>query len=445
MNLKIEKTSIKLGLSYVAIVAVIIGAGVFTIKQTRELADLSEKLYIHTVLISNSVRDIQTHIIAMHRGMKDVALAVDMEQMEQAKAVVDMYEQEIIASFRVLDKRFLGDKARIDKTLITFKGWKSIRKEVISFMEVGKRDEAAAITKGKGADYVKGLDDEIKYLTTFINDKSIEFRKSVKKKVSSVFIWGIVITIVSCVIALFIAVLLGRIISTPLKIATAKMGLSDCMRGEQDLLTLGKNTVSFLSKYLGAQMASLYLVDESGESLALSGSYSFNKRKCPNERIKMGEGLAGQAALEKSILSVNDVPGDYLKISSTLGDAAPCNIFVMPLIYEDKLVGVVEFASFKKFTETKMDFWDNVSESVAIAFYSAQSRRKMLGLFEESQQQSEELEAQAEELQSQQGKLEISNEELEQQSEELRTSNEELEEKTEALERQKAEIERRKG
>ncbi len=219
--------------------------------------------------------------------------------------------------------------------------------------------------------------------------------------------------------------------------------LAERMRGEPDIPALARNVVTYLAKYLGAQMASLYLADKTGESLVLTGIYAFNKRKSLNERIKVGEGLAGQAAVEKSIISVTDVPNDYVRISSTLGDSAPRNILAAPCVYEGKLMGVFEFASFKEFSDTEIDFLNDVTESVAIVFSSARSRQEVQELLEETQRQSEELVAQTEELQSQQEELKASNEELEQQSEELRASNEELEEKTEALEQQKAEIEKR--
>ncbi len=229
------------------------------------------------------------------------------------------------------------------------------------------------------------------------------------------------------------------------------------MRGGQDISVLAQNIVTFLAKYLNAQMASLYLADKTQESLILTGGYAFNKRKSLNECIKVGEGLAGQAAREKSSISVTDLPADYLRISSTLGDSAPCNILAVPLVYADKLAGVIEFASFREFSDNEMAFVDDVAEGIAIAFNTAQRRQEVQRLLTHTQQQSDELESRATALQSQQEELRSSNEELEQQSEELRVSNEELEhqgeelrvsneeleEKTQALEQQKAEIEKR--
>ncbi len=232
-------------------------------------------------------------------------------------------------------------------------------------------------------------------------------------------------------------------LSKSLWLTSGSSELAAQMRGERDIAVLAQDVVGYLAKYLGAQMASLYLADDAGESLILVGSYAFGKGTRLDARIELGEGLAGQAALEKRVISVTEVPEDYARINSTLGDSAPCNILAAPFVHEGSLMGVLEFASFREFSDTKMAFLGSATESVAIAFNSARVRQKTQELLEETQRQSEELAAQAEVLQSQQEELKGTNEELEQQSEELQASNEELEEKTNALERQKAKIEER--
>lgn len=220
--------------------------------------------------------------------------------------------------------------------------------------------------------------------------------------------------------------------------------LANEMRGETDTSVLAKKTVTFLTKYLSAQMASMYLLDEQKESLELCASYAFSKRKRLNSKILIGQGLAGQAALEKNLISVSDVPDDYLPIESTLGHATPSSILAVPLLFQGELVGILEFASFKQFSAIEIEFIEEVVESIAIAVNNAQSRSEIQLLLEKSQAQAEELESQTEELESQQQELRASNEELEQQSEELKASNEELEEKSEALELQKSQLDERR-
>ncbi|MCI5151023.1 MAG: HAMP domain-containing protein, partial [Candidatus Electrothrix sp. MAN1_4] len=223
--------------------------------------------------------------------------------------------------------------------------------------------------------------------------------------------------------------------------------LSDQMRGEQDILTLSSHIIRQLAQFLHARMASLYLVDSKGDTMTLKGSYAFHKRKGLNSRIQIGQGIAGQAALEKNMISVTDLPEDYVRINSTLGEAAPCNILAVPFLHEKKVLGVFEFASFTEFSDQQMDFLKNVTEQIAVAFRSAQSKQEVQQLLEETRQQAEELKQQSEELtatneelESQTTALKKFQHELETQQEELKETNAALEEKSEALMMEKKKI-----
>ncbi len=200
---------------------------------------------------------------------------------------------------------------------------------------------------------------------------------------------------------------------------TGATELADRTRGEKDILSLSRSVVTFLAEYLGAQMATLFLVDETGESLNLTASYAFNRRRSLNERIRVGEGLAGQAALEQSIISVTDVPEDYVRISSTLGESPPCNILAAPLAHDGKLTGVVELASFKEYSDIEMTFLTDALGGAAIAFNSARSRQKRRELLEETQRQAEELEEKNDLLERQQKKIEHARQDIEEKAREL--------------------------
>ncbi len=201
--------------------------------------------------------------------------------------------------------------------------------------------------------------------------------------------------------------------------------VNDLMRGEQDLKTLAQNVIAYLTKYSDAQIGAIYLRNGS-EEFNLLGSYAYNHRKGNNNSFKEGDGLIGQAALEKQTIIFNDVPEDYIKINSGLGESVPRNIIVSPLVFEDKISGVIEVGSANPLENEQMEFFKQVSENIAIAINSAESRTRTQELLEQTQQQAEELQAQQEELR-------VTNEELQSQQEELRVTNEELEEQAKAL------------
>jgi len=230
---------------------------------------------------------------------------------------------------------------------------------------------------------------------------------------------------------------------------TGQAELSDTMRGEQDLPTLSKNVITYLAKYLGARLGVMYLNDGNG-TLRLAGSYAFSQRKRLVNAIRPGEGLVGQAALDKESIAISDVPEDYITINSGLGESVPRSLLATPVILDGQVKGVLELGAFKPFTETQIELLKLVAENIAIAINSAQDRDKMSELLQQSRRQAEELQAQQEELRASNEELEEhtealrrSEEKLKVQSEELQASNEELEEKSQYLSQQKADIEKK--
>lgn len=251
--------------------------------------------------------------------------------------------------------------------------------------------------------------------------------------------------------------------------------LNEKMRGDLTLEALSQNIITYLSENINAQISALYLTNGSDKELKLASSYAFSKRKSNNGTIKVGEGLIGQAALEKKMISFTDIPDDYIHINSGLGNGSPKNIVVVPIVLEEKLIGVIELGSFKEFTDDEMELLNIVSENIAIGINSTKSRLATEELLEKTKQQSVEMAIQQEEmeksnveleqqtkalkeseasLQAQQEELRQTNEELEEQTkalkdsednlqeqqEELRVTNEELAERTKALEKQRDDI-----
>lgn len=222
--------------------------------------------------------------------------------------------------------------------------------------------------------------------------------------------------------------------------------LNDKMRGEKDVHELAQDIISQLTTYMQAQVGAIYLA-ENGH-LNLTGSYAFHRRRGNSNKIETGEGLVGQAALEKKPIIFNNVPDDYIKINSGLGQTSPKNILVYPFVFENAVKGVIEIGTVQEVSELQLQLLQVVSDNMGIAFNSSESRMKLKELLEESQRQAEELQAQQEEmqqineeLQEKTVLLEKSEAELKAQQEELQQTNEELEEKAGLLEEQKEKLE----
>ncbi|TVZ41135.1 two-component system chemotaxis sensor kinase CheA [Alteromonadaceae bacterium 2753L.S.0a.02] len=229
-----------------------------------------------------------------------------------------------------------------------------------------------------------------------------------------------------------------------------KSGIADLaleMRGGLQIDELGNNAISFLAQYLGAQVGVLYVVEEDGTA-TLNAGYAHNPNKAKTKVIHPGEGLVGQVLKERSVIRVNNVPQDYINITSGLGEHSPRNLVVQPLVYDNDVKGIVELGSFQDFSDDQLEFLNQVSESIAVAINSALDQDKMQRLLKVAQQTSEKLQHQQQELETanqtlgeQAQALKQSEEKLTAQRDMLEKSNRELQLKTHDLERQKAEME----
>ena len=234
----------------------------------------------------------------------------------------------------------------------------------------------------------------------------------------------------------------ARKIEEHVRIRSGLIDLNAQMVGELSVESLTKNIIERLANFIGAPVGAIYLADES-DTLHWSSGYAFPPTDVSNFQFKSGEGLVGQAALQKQPISVSNVPDHYLKVSSSLGHAAPQHIYVFPFIHNETVKGVSEFAVFSPLSEGELEYLKLGLESVAIAVNSAQIRTRVGDLLQKTQVQSEELQTQQEELMSSNEDLKEKTEELQTQQEELRQVNEELEEQRTVLEEQKEELERK--
>ncbi|MGB1271031.1 MAG: ATP-binding protein, partial [Endozoicomonas sp.] len=226
-------------------------------------------------------------------------------------------------------------------------------------------------------------------------------------------------------------------------------GLNNSVRGEQAMAELCRNIVMYIARYLDMHSGAMYVLDDQ-KKLQLLGTYAWRQRKQHANRFEIGEGLVGQAALEKQSIELFSIPEDYLDIESGMGRSKPAQIMIIPLVYEDELKGVLELARLNPMTDEQRLFLDHSVESIAIAVNSAQYRARVNQLLDQTtlqseamKEQQEELRAVNEELEKRARILEESEEELKAQSEEMQKSNTELEEKSEQLMQQKEEIEQK--
>jgi PAS domain S-box-containing protein len=183
-----------------------------------------------------------------------------------------------------------------------------------------------------------------------------------------------------------------------------------------DLIKLSDEIISNLVKYMKANQGALYIIDEQGEgeeaTMAMKACYAWDKKKFLNHKIYKGEGLAGQAWQEGDIVYLTDVPQNYVKITSGLGDANPTSVLIVPLKVNDQIFGVVEIASFSTFQDFEIEFVQKIAESIASTISSVKINAKTQHLLEESQEMTEQMRAQEEEMRQNMEELQATQEEM---------------------------------
>ena len=198
------------------------------------------------------------------------------------------------------------------------------------------------------------------------------------------------------------------------------------LQGQRDLATVSNMILSELAPLVSAQHAVFYSMTNPSDGteplLKFQAGYGYEERKHLSTSFRVGQGLVGQCAKEKERILLTEVPTDYVRINSGLGESTPLNIIVLPVLFEGSVRAVVELASFSPFSEVHQTFLDQLPESIGLVLNTIEADTLTENLLKRSQ-------SQAEELRAQQAELRESNEDLERQTKLLAQQNIEAEQK----------------
>jgi signal transduction histidine kinase/DNA-binding response OmpR family regulator len=212
--------------------------------------------------------------------------------------------------------------------------------------------------------------------------------------------------------------------------------LNRLLQGQRDMMAVSRLLLSELAPLVGAQHAVLYLMQPPAQAdgpgaqpcLTLMASYGYQERKTLSKRWHIGEGIVGQAAFEKQRLLIASLPEDYIQVVSGLGQAAPRNLVVLPILFEGQVKAVIELAAFEPFQAIHLNFLDQLAAGLGIVFNSIESAAGTETLL---RQQAQKLEG---EFQFQQAELQKSNAELERKAHQLAEQNVEVARKNQEIE-----------
>ncbi|MGZ5286437.1 MAG: response regulator, partial [Flavisolibacter sp.] len=209
------------------------------------------------------------------------------------------------------------------------------------------------------------------------------------------------------------------------------------LQGQKDLNTVTRRILSELAQVVNAQQGMFYILeqdeDEQNKKLKLFAAYAYGNDLEFSKEFALGQGLVGQVALEKERILLTNVPKNYIKIGSGLGEASPVNVIVLPVLFETEIKAVIELASFDNFSETHLDFLSQLTESLGIVLNTIETNTRTEELLEQSQSLTDELRRTNEELQDKAHLLVKQKEEVEAKNKEVEEARRSLEEKAEQL------------
>ena len=264
---------------------------------------------------------------------------------------------------------------------------------------------------------------------------------------------GFVTALVGLLVTLAVAVLIRRTSTLRARqewLQTGMVNLSQVIAGDQRIEQLTESMLRYFAGYFNATAGAFYVRND--RAYGRTATYGVPSASATPESFHEGDGLLGQAARERKVIRVDEVPEKLLTLGSALTHGSPRQVVIAPASTDGLVNSVFELGFLQALDPLALELLDRASETIAIAVKSANYRTQLQDLLEETQRQSEELQAQSEELrvsneelEEQSRALKESQVQLEQQQAEVEQTNAELSEQTQLLENQRDELTRSKS
>ncbi|KAA5536320.1 response regulator [Taibaiella lutea] len=195
------------------------------------------------------------------------------------------------------------------------------------------------------------------------------------------------------------------------------------LQGQRDRNAVANKVLSELAELVNARYGAFYILEQPEAAdepkLKLFAGYAPRSRKNINQEFSLSEGLVGQCATDKEQIRLTNVPNEYVKITSGIGNAAPIDLVILPVLFENNVKAVIELASFESFSDTHIDFLDQLTESIGIVLNNIETNTRTEELLSQSQSLASELSSQQEELRRANDELHDKGRSLEEKAEQL--------------------------
>lgn len=481
-EMKIRQINIgtRMTLGFGIIIAFSILVGIVSLNNISKATEATHNIHMHPLKVGNAVRDINTNIIAMHRSMKDIALAETDLDLFRAERLVNEYEQEVYALFNVVFENFLGNKIDINTAFNSFSDWKPIREEVIQLWHDGNKSDATEITKKKGAAHVEKVLSDVEVMIKFANNKANELYTETIKNEDRATTTMLILLLTVLLVSVLIIALVSRSLIRPIKdlnlvakkiqmgdlsvrnkinsndelakLALAFNSMTDSIESRGKVLSglseiskviLGKeNSTDFarslLSKFIelfNSQMATFYVLNKQTNSFEPLDSIGANVELLKTFDASNPEGDFSNVLITQEIYHLTAISKNTIfKYNSTIGEIIPKEVVSIPIIVNNQIVSIVSCANINSFSQESKDIMEQAKILINASYATLLANQGTLEYSQKLEVINQELEMQSEELQEQ-------SEELQQQTNELKSSSDELHEQNLELEMQRRQVE----
>jgi len=420
----------------------------------------------HTDRVINNANEAVKLSIDMETGMRGFLITADERFLEP----YEVAKPQVLSGLMSLQTMVTDNPQQVDRLerlMALQQEWNTFASQVISLRRQDS-DYQEPIRAGRG----KRITDEIrKEFATFIGMEQ-QLRVARNEQVSTLTRVAISVYLVFIILLSALLAFLGRRDLLALSssytsnlqaqqrstqrleqqawLRSGQTQLAGQVLGQLTLPMLGTNILRFFATYLGSVVAALYVRDDQG-GLRRVASYGFSAEQEAREQlIGHQQGLLAQAVSQGRLLRLDDVPEDYFKVNSGLGEGLPRSVLVVPASNDGQINGVVELGFLRPLTDRDIELLELVADNLGTSIESARYRQRLQDVLAETQQLNEELQVQQEELKSANEELEEqsrvlkeSQAHLETQQAELEQTNEQLAERTQALAEQRDALNRK--
>jgi len=458
------KLPIKLLIGFSGGLLIAILIGVNAIRSLNEMSEQAQAIYEKELLGISHFKEANINLIYMGRSLRQMMLAADAADRKKARAAIDKASVTLKMELGEARKRVYREEGK--KLLVTFdyqfeQYSRNVDRATAMLEKEGFRT-SEALTYISSTEFInagKEADETIDAMTKIKEEGAQKIAQSLTALSEKSRAISLILLLAGLALGGIAGLMMGRSIKRPNdRLLTSVEGLaagklddtipyadynneigvmaraiqvlqnvclnmdnqrwiktnvaeiSSRLQHVEDYGGLAREFTSAACPLLGAGLGVLYLHEEN--ELRLLGAYGWRERKNLNLKLALGEGLFGQSAIEKQPITITNPPEDYVKIGSALGEATPRTVSVLPIMQSGQLLGMLELASFRPFSQRETELLDALIPVLATTMQILERNISARRLMKEAQERATQMETQAAQLEEQSVEMEAQQAEL---------------------------------